>query len=79
MDRDVKTRPPVLMAWGRGLLNKDYAFGGLNPKRLPGDDLLDHPLYFCTQTDQVLDEQRVAAIDVENVVNLGVAIGDQPS
>lgn len=27
--------------------------------------------------NEVLDEQRIPAIDVENVVNLGVAIGDQ--
>jgi hypothetical protein len=31
-----------------------------------------------SQTRQVLHEQRVAAIDVKDVVDLGVAIGDKP-
>jgi hypothetical protein len=79
VDRDVKPRPPVLMAWGRWLLSKDYAFVRRTPKGgLPGDGLLDDSLYFGAQTDEVLDEQRVAAIDVEHVVNLGFAVGDQP-
>jgi hypothetical protein len=39
--------------------------------------LLDDPLYFRAQTDQVLDEQWVAAVDMEHVVYLGVTVGDQ--
>ena len=35
------------------------------------------PLDLGTQADQVLDEQRIAPVDVEHVVDLGVAVGDQ--
>jgi hypothetical protein len=36
-----------------------------------------YPLDFCAETGQVLHEQRVTAIDVEDVVDLGVPVGDQ--
>src|SRR5581483_7513112 len=36
-----------------------------------------YPLDFCAETGQVLHEQRVAPIDVKDVVDLGVAVGDQ--
>src|ERR1700752_409484 len=84
MDRDVKPRPPVLLAWGRWLLGKHYAYSR-QPQSRPigavrlGAVLLDDPLYFRAETDQVLDEQRVAAIDVEHVMHLSVTVGDQAS
>src|SRR5882762_7169139 len=82
MDRDVKPRPPVLMAWGRWLLAKEYAFSRQAPKPpywcvCGRGALLDDALYFSAQADEVLDEQWVAAIDVEHVVHLGVTVGDQ--
>ena len=39
---------------------------------------LFYPLDLGSQNGQVLHEQRVAAIDVEDVVDLSVPVGDQP-
>jgi hypothetical protein len=36
-----------------------------------------YPLDLCTQNREVLDEQRIPAIDVKDVVNLGLAVGHQ--
>ena len=75
--RDVKPRPPV-RNWGRGLLGPEYAFRHACPKLGSAEGRLGHPLDLGAQADQVLHKERVAAVDMEHVVDLGVSVGDQP-
>ena len=38
---------------------------------------LFYALNLCSETDQIFDEQRIATVDVKDIVHLGVTVGDQ--
>ncbi len=72
----------ILLTGDVWLLRKYYALSGSAPNdqrtRGTGSRTLRDALDLGAQTDKVLHEPRITAVDVEDVVNLGVAVGNQP-
>ena len=73
-----ETSNPVRQSkdWGRGLqetirlLVRKSQIGSIRGG-------LGHAFYLSAQADQVLDEQRIPAVDVEHVVYLGITVGNE--
>ncbi len=72
----------ILLTGDVWLLRKYYALSGSASNdqrtRRTGSPTLRGALDLGAQADKVLHEPRITAVDVEDVVNLGVTVGNQP-